>query len=115
MDQWFVYDYFPESLEIDRQRYPATDELRSWMREAGFGDCTTQEVEHWTYQLPIEEVQRQGRLEKASTSQLSVLTDAEYQRGMEKIHVNMEGAKARGETLFLEADLRLYGTLGKAL
>lgn len=109
-DQWFVYDYFKESFEIDRQRYPASSLLRTWMRQAGLRDCTTREVEHWTYRLPAHEILRQGRLDKTATSQLSVLTDAEYQRGMERIHADMERAEAEGQTLFLMADLRLYGT-----
>ncbi len=112
VDQWFVYDYFPESFVIDRQRYPASSSLRTEMEAAGFQNCTTQEVEHWAYRLPANEILRQGRLDKAATSQLSVLTDAEYQRGMEQIHVDMEHAKATGQTLLLAADLRLYGTSG---
>ena len=111
-DQWFVYNYFKESIEIDRGRYPATSSLRTWMREAGFQDCITQEVEHWTYRLPAHEIMRQGRLDKTATSQLSVLTDAEYQRGLERIRADMQHAEAKGETLFLTADLRLYGTSG---
>jgi SAM-dependent methyltransferase len=111
-DQWFVYDYFPESLVIDRQRYPAANNLRIWMNEAGFQNCTTQEVEHWTYHLPALEIVRQGRLDKTATSQLSVLTDAEYQRGMARIHADLEGAEAKGQTLLLKADLRLYATSG---
>jgi ubiquinone/menaquinone biosynthesis C-methylase UbiE len=110
VDQWFVYDYFPESFEIDRGRYPAAGALRTWMRQAGFQDCTTQEVEHWTYRLPAHEILRQGRLDKTATSQLSVLTEAEYQRGMAQIRADIERAETKGETLFLTADLRLYGT-----
>ena len=112
VDQWFIYDYFPESLEIDRQRYPAASELRTWMRKVGLVGCTTQEVEHWTYQLPASEILRQGRLDRAATSQLSVLTDAEYQRGMRQIRADIERAEAKGGTLFLTANLRLYGTRG---
>jgi ubiquinone/menaquinone biosynthesis C-methylase UbiE len=112
LDQWFIYDYFPESLGIDRQRYPATSVLRTWMRKAGLRDCTTQEVEHWTYRLPAHEILRQGRLDKAATSQLSVLTDAEYQRGMERIRADMARAEVEGRMMFLTADLRLYGTHG---
>jgi hypothetical protein len=80
------------------------------MRQAGFQDCTTQEVEHWTYRLPAHEILRQGRLDKTATSQLSVLTEAEYQRGMAQIRADIERAETKGETLFLTADLRLYGT-----
>ena len=112
MDKWHIYDYFKESLEIDRQRFPASSSLRTWMREAGFQDCTTQEVEHWTYRFPAHEILRQGRLDKTATSQLSVLTDAEYQHGMERIRVDIERAEAKGQILFLTADLRLYGTSG---
>jgi SAM-dependent methyltransferase len=110
LDQWFIYDYFPESLEIDRQRYASAGSLREWMKEAGFQDIFTQEVEHWTYQLPAQEILRQGRLDKAATSQLSVLTDAEYQRGMERIRIDIQRTEGKGHTLFLKADLRLYGT-----
>jgi ubiquinone/menaquinone biosynthesis C-methylase UbiE len=112
VDQWFIYDCFKESFEVDQQRFPATSTLRAWMKEAGFADCTTQEVEHWTDRLPAHEILKQGRLDKAATSQLSVLTDAEYQRGLEQIKADMERAEAKGQTLFLTADLRLYGTSG---
>jgi SAM-dependent methyltransferase len=112
IDQWFIYDYFPESFEIDKGRFPAVSSLRTWMREAGFRACTTQEVEHWTYRFPAHEVLRQGRLNKTATSQLSVLTDAEYQRGMGRLRTDMEHAEAKGATLFLSIDLRLYGTIG---
>lgn len=110
VDYWFVYDYFPESFEIDRQRFPAASSLRTWMKEAGFQDCATQEVEHWTDRLPAGEIMRQGRLDKMATSQLSVLTDEEYQRGVGRLRADIENAEAKGETLLLEADLRLYGT-----
>lgn len=112
LDQWFIYDYFQESAEIDKGRYPAASALRTWMRDVGFQNCTTQEVEHWIYRLPAHEILRQGRLDKTATSQLSVLTDAEYQRGMERIRVDIERAETQGQTLFLTADLRLYGTSG---
>jgi len=112
LDQWHVYDYFPESLAIDRQRYPSADVLREWMTIAGFEDCTTQEVEHWSLRVPAREALEQGRLEKAATSQLSVLTDVEYERGIQWIRDDIERAEAEGGTLFLTVDLRLYGTAG---
>jgi ubiquinone/menaquinone biosynthesis C-methylase UbiE len=111
-DQWHIYDYFKESLDIDRQRYPSSGTLREWMSAAGFEDCLTQEAEHWIIRLPAREALAQGRLEKAATSQLSVLTDAEYQQGIQRIRAEMERMEAKGETLFLTVDLRLYGTSG---
>lgn len=110
-DQWHVYDYFTESLEIDKQRYPSSEQLQAWMTEAGFKDCTTQEVEHWVSRMPAREALKQGRLDQAVTSQLSVLTDDEYGRGMERIRRDMERAEQAGQTLFLTTDLRLYATI----
>ena len=110
IDQWHIYDYFKDSLEIDKHRYPSLDRLRAWLAEAGFENCITQEVEHWTYRIPAREALEQGRLDKAATSQLSVLTDAEYQKGIQRIHADIQHAEAGGQTLFLTADLRLYGT-----
>lgn len=112
LDRWHIYDYFKESLEIDRQRYPSARLLQEWMAAAGFEDCATREVEHWSIRLPVDEVLAQGRLDKAATSQLSVLTAAEYQHGMERIRAEMKRAEAEGQILFLMTDLRLYGTTG---
>jgi SAM-dependent methyltransferase len=112
LDQWHIYDYFPESLTIDEQRYPSSDELREWMGRAGFQDCVTHEVEHWTIRLPAREILEQGRLDYASTSQLSVLTEKEYQQGLERIREDIARADSEGRVLFLSVDLRLYGTSG---
>jgi ubiquinone/menaquinone biosynthesis C-methylase UbiE len=109
-DRWHVYDYFEESLEIDKQRYPSSEQLHEWMVETGFKDCATREVEHWVSRLPAHEALKQGRLDQAVTSQLSVLTDDEYRRGMERIRRDIERAEQEGQTLFLTTDLRLYGT-----
>lgn len=111
-DQWYVYDYFPESIDIDKQRYPAASSLREWMHAAGFEACTTREAEHWIVRLPAREILKQGRLEKTATSQLAVLTDQQYRRGMQRIHDDIKRLEEKGEELFLASDLRLYETTG---
>ena len=114
VDQWFIYDYFEPTLEIDKQRYPATSRIREWMQSAGFGDCVTREVQHLPVRLPARETLEHGRLDKTATSQLSVLTDEEYRRGLERIRDDVERAERRGESLYLMGDLRLYATSGTA-
>lgn len=54
----------------------------------------------------------QGRLDSGVTSQLAVLTDEEYQRGIERIRTALESAETWGLPLYLNADLRLYATCG---
>ena len=62
--------------------------------------------------IPARTALEQGRLDRSVTSQLSVLTDEEYQRGLARIRTVMERAEEEGQTLFLTTDVRLYGTTG---
>ena len=112
LDQWCIYEYFEGTLAIDQRRYPAASQIRAWMSDAGFADCTTVEVDRLPIRLDGRQALAQGRLDKAVTSQLSVLTDEEYQRGIDRIRKAIESAEARGESLSLTADLRLYATCG---
>jgi ubiquinone/menaquinone biosynthesis C-methylase UbiE len=112
IDQWYVYDYFDEVREIDRHRYPATRQIREWMRAAGSIDCETREVQHLPARLTARTAIEQGRLNRTAASQLSILTDEQYNRGIDRIHAAMTSAEASGRTLELTADLRLYATCG---
>jgi hypothetical protein len=112
LDRWYIYDYFEPLLAIDKRRYPASSQIREWMHALEFSSVRTSEVQHLPVRLPARTAIEQGRLEKGATSQLAVLTDAEYQRGVERIRKALESAEARGESLHLSADLRLYATIG---
>jgi uncharacterized SAM-dependent methyltransferase len=57
------------------------------------------------------EALERGRLDRAATSQLGVLTEDEYQRGLARIRADVAAAAARGESLTLGTDLRLYATV----
>jgi len=112
VDHWYIYEYFEPVLEIDRRRYPASRQIREWMQALQLADVRTREVQHLPVRLSARVAIDQGRLDKGVTSQLSVLTDEEYQRGVERIRGALKAAEARGESLYLNADLRLYATLG---
>ena len=112
VDQWYIYEYFDNVLEIDRRRYSASSQIREWMRAIGFADCVTREIQHLPVRLAARPALEQGRLDKNVTSQLSVLTDAEYRQGIDRIREAVESAEGRGESLYLSADLRLYATFG---
>jgi SAM-dependent methyltransferase len=114
VDRWYIYDYFDDVLEIDRGRYPASSQIREWMRAAGFADSVTREIQHLPVRVAARAALEQGRLEKSATSQLGVLTDEEYRRGVDRIREAVESAEVRGESVYLTADLRLYATVGEA-
>jgi hypothetical protein len=82
------------------------------MRASGFADCVTEEVQHLPVRLGARAALEQGRLEQGVTSQLSLLTHAEYCRGLDRVRKAVASAEDRGESLFLHADLHLYATFG---
>jgi ubiquinone/menaquinone biosynthesis C-methylase UbiE len=112
VDRWYIYEYFEAVLELDKQRYPASSQIREWMQVLQFTNVHTREVQHLPVRLPARTLIDQGRLDKGVTSQLAILTDEEYQRGVDRIVRSIESAEALGEILYLSADLRLYATHG---
>lgn len=106
-DRWWIYDHFPSALIEDRKRYLATNRIRELMQASGFAHCDTREVQRLPTQLAVSEAARRGFLERTSTSQLMVISQAEYDTGMKQIRTGDPDA-------VLTADLRLYGTTGWA-
>ena len=113
IDRWYIYDYFETVLEMDRKRYAGARQIREWMEAAGFANCVTREVQHLPSKLPAREAIDQGRLDRTATSQLGMLTDEQYQRGLDRIRREIESAEADDRILYLSADLRLYATIGE--
>jgi ubiquinone/menaquinone biosynthesis C-methylase UbiE len=111
LDSWFIYDYFETTLELDRQRYPAAAQVRGWLSAAGFVAGTTVVAEHIVLDRAARDCLDRGLITKRSTSQLALLSDAHYQRGMDRIRSALTAAEAAGRSLRLTGDLRLYGTL----
>ena len=109
LDRWWIYDYFPGALAADLRRYLPVHRIRELMDAAGFAACATQEVQHVPARFTISAADRRGFLERTSTSQLMVISRAEYEAGMKRLRADANSA----ETV-LVSDLRLYGTLGWA-
>jgi SAM-dependent methyltransferase len=108
-DRWWIYEYFPEALVADRQRYLPTQTIRGMMAAAGFERCETREVQHLPRALRLGDAENGGFLARTSTSQLMVISDEDYQAGLARIHT---AAGSSPSELVLRADLTLYGTTG---
>ena len=108
-DQWWVYDYFPGALTEDRKRYLPTGRIRELMTAAGFSRCETRMIQHLPREMTVGEARSGGFLDRKSTSQLMVISDAEYDAGMKRI----EAAETTDETSkIIRSDLRIYATTG---
>ena len=109
---WWVYDYFDGALERDLARYPASREIRTAMAEAGFARCATREAQPIMKRVPAGTALERGLLDRSATSQLMILSEEEYQDGLERIRGASAAATAAGGDLVLATDLRLYATTG---
>ncbi len=112
LDRWWVYDHFPGTRERDRERHPPAAVLRGELATAGLERVKSWEAEHLHMQVTLAEARDRGLLDRAFASQLTVLTDEEYRRGLRRIERASALAEARGVPFLLETDLRLFATSG---
>lgn len=109
---WFIYDHFPRTRSMDVERYPTTEMITQWLQEAGFVDCETRLAHRITLNASARDYLSRNLIGKHVTSQLTLLSDAEYDEGMASIRNATFQAEERGEDLRLKADLRLSAVLG---
>ena len=100
-DQWWIYDFFPSARSADRERYPSTNAIREMLLAADFVSVRSRVVQHLPASRPYDLALSQGFLDRRSTSQLMVISDAEFAAGMQRLSTERPN---------LRADLRLYAT-----
>jgi ubiquinone/menaquinone biosynthesis C-methylase UbiE len=108
-DAWWVYDYFPETLAIDRQRFARARTLRGEMTLAGFSWSESFEADRIEAVRPATDALATGIVHRAFTSQLSVLTDEEFEAGVARMRAANDAA---GGDLQLVTDFYLFATVG---
>jgi SAM-dependent methyltransferase len=108
-DDWWVYQYFEETRAIDLDRFARVRTLRGEMALAGFAWTESMEADHMEIVYPASEALANGIVDAAFTSQLTVLSEGEFQRGVDRLRKANEDA---GGELQLVADVRLYATVG---
>jgi ubiquinone/menaquinone biosynthesis C-methylase UbiE len=108
-DSWWVYDYFEETLEIDRTRFARVRTLRGDLATAGFAWADSYEADHIDVVHSASDALANGVVDRSFTSQLSVLSDEEFARGVARLRA--ADAESGGQ-LQLVADFRLFATIG---
>jgi ubiquinone/menaquinone biosynthesis C-methylase UbiE len=104
--QWYVYEYFPETLAADLARFPSRQQRTSWLLDAGFTGVAIRVAERLQFERPFDQAVRDGILDRSFTSQLGVLSADEYAAGMRRI----SEAAQKDAGLILKVDLELYAT-----
>lgn len=111
-DFWWIYDYFPETLEIDRQRYAAVRTIRAELVGAGFSRSESWEAQTFEHVMTARETFERGLVTRGFSSQLAVLSDEEFEAGVTRIRDGQARAEADGGDLTLVSELHLFATVG---
>ena len=104
IDDWFIYDYFEGTHKKDLQRYPSPNNLEDWLLKAGFSNVSFQIGERLQNKLIGQDV---FPIPKDYTSQLSLLTEQEYETGIKKIKEYIDSAYSKNELPEFNVDISL--------
>jgi ubiquinone/menaquinone biosynthesis C-methylase UbiE len=103
-DEWWVYEFFPETRAIDRARFAPVRLIRGEIAKAGFAWAESYEADHLEAQYPLRDAFPHG-VDRGFTSQLSVLSDEQFANGVARL-------RDAGDDVVLTVDLRFYATIG---
>lgn len=78
--------------------------IRERLEAAGFTEARTEVAQHIPAEMPFAVATERGLIDRRSTSQLMVISHAEYDEGLQRL---------RAQQPTLNADLRLYATVGR--
>jgi ubiquinone/menaquinone biosynthesis C-methylase UbiE len=104
---WYIYNYFDGVYDRDLRRYPAGTSVIRWMNEAGFGNVTSQVVEHINNVHVGEGVLKDPFLKYNATSQLALLNEETYRAGIQKIIAALTQANAKGERIIFRSEIHV--------
>ncbi len=106
-ETWYVYDYFAGVYETDLARFPSWETVLDWMRAAGFQHVERRPVERIIDHKTSATVLDDPFLQKHASSQLALLSDAEYAAGVQLIKTAIAAAEAAGKTLIFPTGLMM--------
>jgi SAM-dependent methyltransferase len=111
-DRWYLYDYFPGTYETDLARYPSGEMILHWMKEAGFVGCERRIAARIEHDFIGRKVLSDPVLQKNGTSQLSLLTEDAFVKGMARIREAIQLAERRGQEIVFPTHIALPIVVG---
>ena len=112
-DEWWVYDYFEGTQTLDEARFAPVRILRGELALAGFACAESFEADRFEAVRTATQAFADGLVDRSFTSQLSVLSDTEFNGGVDRIRKAQTERAAEGADLHLISDFRLYATVGR--
>ncbi len=91
MKDWWVYKYCPETYCEDYKRFWPKDLLCHELRKAGFSNISVKR-EYYESQKSVEALLENYK--RRDASQLAMIGDQEYQRGLKRVELEIAGGAA---------------------
>jgi ubiquinone/menaquinone biosynthesis C-methylase UbiE len=111
--EWYVFQYFDGVYEMDLDRFPSWGTVVDWMVASGFSDISCRVVDRYTDPKFGRAVLDDPFLKKDSCSQLALLSDDAYARGLRRIEAALDEAEAAGVELVFQVDTELEMVTGR--
>jgi len=110
--KWYIYDYFNGVYDTDLRRYPSGRSILKWMEAAGFHNISASNVEHIQNIHVGGSVLNDPFIAYNATSQLALLSNEEYELGLEKIRTALKDSQTRKESISFSSDIYVKMILG---
>jgi hypothetical protein len=111
-DKWYVYKYFPETYKLDLDRYPSGDQIIGWMNQAGFVKSETRLVHRFLFSYQGREIFKDPVFSRQGSSQFSLLSDKQWDKGRGKMVEEIEEAEAINKEVVFDMDVSIYMNIG---
>lgn len=112
-NDWYLYDYFESTRQIDLDRFPTFYELEKWASENGFAEIKTELIHIVKNDKTGRDVLQDHFLDKRGASQLALLSDEEYQKGLEKIKEDILKTEQSNKEIVFHVKLIFYALTAK--
>jgi ubiquinone/menaquinone biosynthesis C-methylase UbiE len=99
-DYWCVYDYFPETKATDLSRYPSSGQITDALLQAGFDRVDCRVACRFAATRLGRAVFDDPELQRNGCSQMALLTDKQYQAGIERIRAAVRLSKRSDPAVF---------------
>ena len=110
-NKWYVYKYFEGTYERDLGRFPSWSQTKYWLIENGFEDIHFEDVEIIHDPKLGKAVLEDPFLRKTSCSQLILLSELEYKKGLAKVEAAVNNDSSNQEEF--QNDIILSMMIGK--
>ncbi|HPN37724.1 MAG TPA: class I SAM-dependent methyltransferase [Melioribacteraceae bacterium] len=112
-NEWYIFKYFKNTYQNDQKRFPAIDDILDWVEEAGYKNVKKEHSDIVINKKVNYEIFDDTFLVKDATSQLSDITDEEYNIGIKLMKADIENNLKLNKNTEFNTILNFYMIYGE--